>query len=798
MTTGTSSGYVGQSVRRIDGAALVTGQARFVGDLAFPGLLHVAILRSPYAHARIRQVETAAAAAMPGVVAVLSGEDVRRHLDPIPHRVDPASVGGRRAEVWALAPEEVLYTGQGVAAVAAETLEQARAALARIRVVYEPLPVVLDAEEALRPDAARVVDGWPDNVLLAGRIRHGDVEGAMARAQRVVRATIRIHRYTTQPLEPRTYLAIPDPLGEGLVLYATTQNPHQLRHMLAQTLRLPEHRLRIIVPRLGGAFGLKMIGHPEESLVCLFTLLTRRPVRWVASREEELLIGGREQVHHVEVGCTAEGRIVAFRDRFVANVGAPYPTPGWGMAPLTAATLPCVYDVQDVDIAYTLVATHKGPWTASRGYGKEAATVVMERVMDLVARACGLDPVEVRLRNLIAADAFPYRTATGLVLDSGDYRALLRRALELAGYDRLREAQARLRACGRWLGVGVAMELTPEGGSLPRSLVAGYDTAAVRVAPSGAVTVLTGVTSPGTGNETAIAQLVADELGVPPETVRVVQGDTDLCPYGFGNYSGRSVIAGGTAAVLAAREVRAKMAQVAAALLGAPPDVLRFRDGRVEVDGAPAGHPPRSVAFGEVAYVAHAQAYDLAHMIEPPLEATRTYRPPTISHQPDAYGRINPYPTYSACAYVVAAEVDPETGVVLVRQVGAVHDAGVVVNPALVAGQLRGAIAMGLGGALSEEVRYAPDGTRLTTSLGDYRMLRAPDLPPIVVEHRVTPSPHTLLGVKGGGEAGVGGAAAALMNAVADALAPLGVEVLALPLRPDVLWQAMQSARHRR
>lgn len=799
MTTGTGGRYVGQSVRRIDGAALVTGQARFVSDLAFPGLLHVALLRSPYAHARIRRVETAAATAMPGVVAVLSGEDVRRHTDPIPHRVDPASVGGRRAEVWALAPEEVLYAGQGVAAVAAETLEQARAALAHIRVEYEPLAVVLDAEEALRPDAARVVDGWPDNVLLVGRIRHGDVEGAMARAQRVVRATIRIHRYTTQPLEPRTYLAVPDPLGEGLVLYATTQNPHQLRHMLAQTLRLPEHRLRIIVPRLGGAFGLKMIGHPEESLVCLFALLTRRPVRWVARREEELLIGGREQVHHVEVGCTAEGRIVAFRDRFVANVGAPYPTPGWGMAPLTAATLPCAYDVQDVDITYTLVATHKGPWTASRGYGKEAATVVMERVMDLVARACGLDPVDVRLRNLIAADAFPYRTATGLVLDSGDYPALLQRAVELAGYDRLREIQTRLRAHGRWLGVGVAMELTPEGGSLPRSLVAGYDSATVRVAPSGAVTVLTGVTSPGTGNETAIAQLVAEELGVPPESIRVVQGDTDLCPYGFGNYSGRSVIAGGTAAVLAAREVRAKMAQVAAALTGAPPDALRFRNGRIEVDADRLrDHRPRSVTFGEVAYVAYTQAYDLARMIEPPLEATCTYRPPTIRHQPDAHGRINPYPTYSACAYVVAAEVDPETAVVQVREVTAVHDAGVVVNPALVAGQLRGAIAMGLGGALGEEVRYAPDGTPLTVSLGDYRMLRAPDLPPIVIEHRVTPSPHTLLGTKGGGEAGVGGAAAALMNAVADALAPLGVEVLALPLRPDVLWQAMQSALHRR
>jgi len=775
----------------LQGDQIVTGRAKFVADLVLPGMLHLALVRSPHAHALIRSVDLTVAGQAPGVVLAVDGEAVARHMDQIPHRIDPALVGGRHADVRPLATGKVIYAGQPVAAVMAESGEAARAAAGLVRVDYDVLPAVLDAEEALGPEAPRVIDTWPDNLLHQGSIVYGDVGGAFLAGPHRLAATLRIHRVSTQPIETRAYVAFYTPADDLLTLYATTQNPHQLRHQLAGALRRPENRIRVIVPRLGGAFGLKMIGHPEESLVCLLAMLTGRPVKWVEGREECLIITGREQVHHVEVAFTPEGRLTAFRDRFLANVGAPYATPGWGMAPLTAATLPCGYDLQCVEIQYALVVTNKGPWTASRGYGKEAATIVMERVMDLVARHLGLDPAEVRRRNLIPADAFPYRTATGLEIDSGDYRAVLDSALALSGYVRWREVQRQARVEGRHLGVGVAFELTPEGGSLPRSLVAGYDTSTVRVDPSGQVTVLTGVTSPGGGNETAIAQVVADELGVRPERIRVIQGDTDVCPYGFGNYSGRGVIAGGGSAALAARDVRRKMAQVAAGILQVAPEALVFVDGRIH----PEDRPDHAVRFSDVAYTTYTRAYDLAAVVEPPLEATRTYRPQHIRHVPDEYGRLNPYPTYSSAAYVVVVEVDPQTAVIRILHIGAVHDCGLPINPALLEGQLRGAMAMGIGAVLGEEVRYGPRGERLTTSFREYVMPRAGDLPRMVVGHHETPSPHTVLGTKGGGEAGVGGAAAAVMNAVADALAPLGVEILDLPLTPPRLWARIQEKR---
>jgi carbon-monoxide dehydrogenase large subunit len=769
----------------------VTGRARFVADLTLPGTLHLAIVRSPHAHARIRGIDTGPAVQAPGVVRVLTGAEARDQITQIPHRIDPGDYGGRHADIHCLAVGKVIYAGQPVAAVVAESREDARAAAGLIAVEYERLPAVLGGEAALERDAPRVIDGWPDNVLLTGRITGGDPARAFEAGDRTLQVTIRIHRYSTQPIETRAYVAAINRFDDTLTLYATTQNPHQLRHMLAGALRLPENRIRVIVPNLGGAFGLKMIGHPEESLVCLLALLTGRPVKWVEDREDCLIIGGREQIHHVEVAFTDEGRITGLRDRMVANVGAPYATPGWGMATLTAATIPCGYDIQDVDIQYTLAVTNKGPWTASRGYGKEASNLVMERVMDLVAHHLVRDPVEIRRRNLIPPQAFPYKTATGLVIDSGDYHAVLTKALDLIGYEGWRQAQQRLWQEGRLVGIGVACELTPEGGSLPRSLVAGYDTSTVRVDPSGKVIVLTGVTSPGGGNDTGIAQVVADELGVEIADVRVVQGDTDMCPYGFGNYSGRGMIVGGASAALAARDVREKMGKVAGVLLHVPPDDVVFRGGRIVTRTS----PERSLTFGGVAHTVYTRAYDVASVIEPPLESTRTYKPPHISHTPDERGRVNPYPTYSNGAYVAAVEVDPDTGQVKILRFVAAHDCGVVVNPPMVEGQLRGAIAMGIGGALGEAVRYGEDGRRMTTSFKEYLMPRAADMPPVEVDHHVTPSPYTLLGTKGGGEAGVGGATAAVMNAVADALSPLGVEILELPLSPPALWRAIQRAR---
>ncbi|MGH2375531.1 MAG: xanthine dehydrogenase family protein molybdopterin-binding subunit [bacterium] len=783
--------YVGSAVRPISGDLFVTGRARFVADITLPGMLHCAILRSPHAHARIRAIEVAAASRAPGVARVLTSVQAREHIPQIPHRVDPAIYGGRHADVHCLAPDVVIYAGQPVAAVVAASREDARAALRHIAMDYEILPAVLDGEAALTPDAPRVIEGWPDNVLYTARHEGGDVAAAFAGADHTLAATIRIHRYSTQPIETRAYVAEPNRFNDTLTLYATTQNPHQLRHMLAGALGVPENRIRVVVPNLGGAFGLKMIGHPEESLVCLLALLTGRPVKWVEDRDDCLIIGGREQVHHVEVAFGADGRVVGMKDRMIANVGAPYSTPGWGMANLTAVTFPCGYDIQNLDVHYTVAVTNKGPWTASRGYGKEATNLVMERVMDLVATRLGMDPAEVRQRNLIPATAFPYRSATGLVIDSGEYHATLRQVMELAGYQRWRAEQRRLRAAGRLIGIGLACELTPEGGSLPRSLVAGYDTSTVRVDPSGKVTVLTGVTSPGGGNETGIAQVVADALGADIDDIRVVQGDTEACPYGFGNYSGRSMIVGGASAALAAADVREKLAQVAAVMLDADPQSLVFERSTIRTAAA----PDHALTFREVAYTLYTRAYDLAGIVEPSLEATRTYKPPHIRHTPDEHGRVNPYPTYSNGAFIAVVEIDPDTGRVRVLHITAVHDCGVMINPALVEGQIAGAVAMGIGAALGEEVRYGENGTRLTTSFKEYLMPRASDVPVMTIGHGSTPSPYTLLGTKGGGEAGVGGATAAVVNAAADALSPLGVEILELPLRPPAIWRLIRQAK---
>ncbi len=785
--------YVGSRVKTINGDLFVTGRARFVGDINLPGTLHVAILRSPHAHARIRGIDTSAAKQAPGVVNVLTGAEARQHLDPIPHYIDPAVYGGKHADIHSLAVDKVLYAGHPVAAVVAASKHDARAALDLIKVDYEPLTCVMDGEAALQPDAPKLVEEWGDNALFRFGFTGGDAEQAFQTADHVIKDSIRIHRFSTQPIETRAYVAVFNQFDETLTLYATAQNPHPLRNVLSSALRMPENRIRIIVPNLGGAFGLKMHGHPEEPLICLLAMLTLRPVKWVEDRAECLLIGGREQLHHFEVAFNNDGRVIGLKDNIIGNTGAPAATPGWGMIFLTGLTMPCSYHIENMNVQFTAAVTNKATWNASRGYGKEAANLVMERIMDMVAARLGIDPAEVRYKNFIPADAFPYKTIPGLIFDSGDYHATLKQALELIGYQNWRDEQQRLRQQGRYIGIGIGYEVTPEGGALPGTLVAGYDTSTVKVDPAGKVTVLTGVTNPGGGNPTGIAQIVADELGVDLNEIRVVQGDTDVCPYGFGNYSGRSLIVGGGSAALAARDEREKISKVAGALLEIDPQALVFDQGRIY----PKDSPDRSLSFREVSYAVYTRAYDIASVVEPPLEATRTYKPPHINHIPDAQGRINPYPSYSNGAYVAVVEVDVETGQVNVLKFAVVHDCGTVVNPLLIEGQAQGAVAMGIGAALCEEVAYDGDGQPLTTSFKEYLMPRAPDLPPIEVGHHPTPNPFTLLGNKGAGESGVGGSQAAVVNAVADALAPFGVVIRELPFKPPRVWRMIQEARQR-
>ncbi|MEU3168428.1 xanthine dehydrogenase family protein molybdopterin-binding subunit [Streptosporangium sp. NPDC006930] len=782
---------IGTSVRKADGEVLLTGRGRFVDDYVLPGMLHAAIVRSDVAHARITGIDTSEAERAPGVELVLTGEGAARHSGPIPHFIDPAARGGRRAEVRCLAVDKVVHAGQAVVAVVARTRREAEAAAGLVRVGYDRLPHVLDADAALRPDAPRLYDDWPDNVILHNHYGTGDVDAALEAADLVVTETIRIGRTTTAPIEPRGYLASWDRFDESLTVHGSVQNPHQLRWMLARSLGLDETRIRVVTARVGGSFGLKMQGHPEETLICLLSRLTGAPVKWIEDRRECFLSGAREQVHRVTVGAMRDGRIVAVRDRIVANAGAVTAQPGWAMPNMSATTLASGYLVPNVEAELHVVATNKPPLNAARGFGKDGAHFVMERVVDLVARGLGADPARVRRVNFVPPDQFPFRTATGLNIDSGDFPGLLDKALKALDYDALRDRQRELRSRGRHLGIGLAFELTPESADGPGTFVSGFDVTTVRMNMSGGVTVLTGVTSPGGGNDTAIAQIVCDELGVPLSWIQVVQGDTDRCPSGFGNFSGRGMVVGGGSAALAARDVRAKIATVGARMLGVSHDEVEVTGGVVRVSG----DPDRSVPVPDVAAAVLTRAFAVASEVEPVLEATRAFKPGNINHVPDERGRIQPYPTYSNCLHAAVVEVDADTGLTELVDFVMAHDCGVVINPALVEGQAHGAIVMGLGAALTEELVYDDEGRLLSDRFKSYLLPRAGDLPKVRLEHQVTPSPFTMYGNKGAGEAGVGGAQAAVANAIEDALAPFGVTVTQVPLPAPVVLDLIERAR---
>lgn len=782
--------YVGARERKQHGDRFVTGHVTYVNDVVLPGMVFAAVLRSPHAHARIRSVDVSRARDAPGVLAAISGQDAARDTDPIPHFIDPAVFGGRSTDVRCLALEKVVYAGQPVAAVVAETAPDAEAALDLIAAQYEPLPVVTDAEQALSPDAPRLYEDWDDNVVLALPFVEGDVDAMLAAADHSISEELKIQRYSSQPIEPRGYVADWHETDQTLTFHGACQNPHPLRWVLARALRLQESQVRVIAPHVGGGFGLKMHGHPEEPLVCLLSRLTGRPVKWIEDRSETLLIGGREHMHHITVGFNADGRITAFRDHFVANVGALTAAPGWGMAFLTGLAFPTGYKIPATDVLSTIVATNKGPWNASRGYGKEGTNLVMERVVDMVAARLEMDPVEVRRINLIGKDEFPYRTNSGLNIDSGDYHALMDKAVELIGLEQFRERQSQARERGSYLGVGLAFELTPEAADIPGTLVGGFDSTTVKMDPSGQVSVLTGVTSPGGGNDTAIAQLVADELGVMIDDVAVVQGDTEICPYGFGNYSGRSMVVGGSSSVLAARDIAAKLTQVAAVLLESSPEDIELSQGSATAKSTGAAIPIR-----EVAYAVYTLAFAVAAAVEPRLESTRTYKPENITHLPDEKGRIQPYPTYSSAVHVAQVEVDIETGKVTVERIGVAHDCGTMINPTFVEGQMEGAVVMGVGAGMMEEQQFDDEAHPLTDRLKTYLMPRAGDVPPIEMAHQITASPFTLLGTKGAGEAGIGGAQAAIANAVHDALAPFGVTIRRMPLTAVNVLHAIREAQ---
>ncbi|PYN86300.1 MAG: xanthine dehydrogenase [Candidatus Rokuibacteriota bacterium] len=764
----------GARVRRREDSRLVTGQGRYVADVALPGLLHVAVHRSPHAHARIVRVDPTPARRRPGVVHVLVPADAAA-LGRLPLLVPHASLLAPACPE--ILPQQIVsYAGQAVALVVAESAAEAEDALDSLHVEYEPLPAVASLEEALRPDGPRVHPGG--NVASRFTQRVGDPAGELARAPVVLRERFHLHRGAGMAIETRAIAARwDDDLGQ-VTAWSTTQAPQILRRLLARYLAIPEHAVRVVTQDIGGGFGPKGIVYAEDILVPFLARALGRPVRFVETRREHLLAvtQERDQWHDVEIGLTREGRIVAVRDTFAHDCGA---FVSWGVIVpiLTSVTVPGPYRVPNYEVTLTAVYTNRVPVTPVRGAGRPQAVFVMERMLDLAAERLGIDRVLLRARNLIQPDEFPYDV--GLIsrdnsprrYDSGNYPECLRRVAEAVGADDFPAERERARAAGRAIGLGLALFVEDTG-------LGPYEGIRVRVDPLGRVFVFSGTSSQGQAHETTLAQIVADGLSVPLEQITVVPGDTAGIPYGVGTFASRVGVLASTSAAHAAAEVRRKALAVAADHLEAAPEDLALEDGRITVRGTPG----RGLALGDVAAIATAPrpGYALPGAMDPGLEAS-------------GYVHV-PQSTYSNGAHAAIVEVEPETGAVRILKYVAVDDCGTMINPLVVEGQIHGGIAHGIGNALIEEIVYDASGQLVTSTLMDYALPRAADVPPLEVHHLETPSPLNPLGVKGAGEGGTLPAPAAIANAVADALRPLGVAVTEMPLTRERLWRRVRAA----
>ncbi|HTW88083.1 MAG TPA: xanthine dehydrogenase family protein molybdopterin-binding subunit [Candidatus Binataceae bacterium] len=791
--------YIGAEITAFKSRKLVAGHGQYASDIYLDGMLYIAFLRSPHAHARIRRIDAGEARAVHGVAHVLTAEEVNRELGLLLYTIEPEGMDARRANVYALPPEKVRFVGEPVAVVVANDKYTARRAADLIEVDYEVLPPVVDCEAALEAGATLIETEWGDNLMGTRDFRSGDAERAFADADGLVEGRVKTHRYLGAPIEPRAYVASYDRFEERLTFWASTQHPHQLRACLADTLRLPEASVRVIQSDVGGAFGLKTPFYPDEALIAYLAKKLGRPVKWIEERSESFLAGGhaREERIQYEAAYRKDGKVIGLRVRIIADVGAPGTLQGCWQAWVTASCIPTVYKIPNCEIKLQVAVTNKCPWTPYRGFGKEAATFLMERLMDEVADATGIDPVSVRLANYIQPEEFPYVQVSGSILDSGNYPAAMARLIKLIDYENFAKEREAAQKQGRHIGIGISHELMPEGCTLPSSLISGYDGCTVRVTPSGDIKVLTGVTSPGTGNETGIAQIVADTLGADLERIFVVQGDTEICPFGLGNFSSRSILIGGAAAREAAIDIRTKMFKVASKMLEVMAADLEAEDGRIFVRDA----PTHAVGFADVTRAIYRESYG-PHALdfEPGLEVTRYYRTPNVYHQPQLhpFGGFSAYPSWPYGVAGCVVEVDADTGAVKILRYCYVHDSGRIVNPLLAEGTLHGGFAQGIGGAMYENLAYDDNGQLQTTTFYDYTIPTAVELPRFEVEHQETLSPFNPLGCKGVGESGVGAPLSAICRAVENALPELKLHIRETPLTPNRVWQAIEQARSAR
>ncbi|HKX19258.1 MAG TPA: xanthine dehydrogenase family protein molybdopterin-binding subunit [bacterium] len=780
------SSLFGASIRRREDPRLITGQATYTDDLRLPGMVYASIVRSPHAHARITRIDAAAARRHPGVVAVFTGRDLEGKINPIPTAWLIPNSDLKTPPHPALAVDRVRYAGDGVAVVVADGPYTARDAAALVRVDYEQLPAIVNQEKAVEAGAPQLHEEAPKNVAFTWKLAGGDAKAAFAEAERsgvVVRQRFVNQRLIPNAMETRGVVAKYTSGSGELTVWYTTQNPHIARFLMSVVTGIPEHKVRVVAPEVGGGFGSKIPFYADEAIVAFCAKATGRPVKWTEDRRENYLatIHGRDHITDLEIAARRDGTLLALRGKTWANLGAYLSTAAPGVPTiLHGLILTGCYTIPNIDYEVQGVFTNTTPVDAYRGAGRPEATYLIERMVDLVAARVGLDPADVRRKNFIKAEQFPHTTAEGLSYDSGNYGPALDKALELIEYTRLRDVQKQGPKDNRYLGLGLSTYVEICG--LGPSAVAGavgfqgglWESATVRLHPTGKATVYTGTSPHGQGEETTFAQIVADQLGLPIEDIEVVHGDTGAISMGWGTYGSRSTVVGGAAIAVASQRVRDKAAKIAAHMLEAAESDLTFERGRFSVRGT----PDRSKTIQEVTLQAYL-AWSLPAGVEPSLEASAFYDPTNF--------------TFPFGTHAVAVKVDADTGQVELRRYVAVDDCGRVINPLIVDGQVHGGIVQGIAQALHEGAAYDADGQLLTGSMSDYAVPRARMFPRFVTGRTETPSPHNPIGVKGVGETGTIASTPAVVNAVMDALKSFGVTHIDMPLTPERIWAAIHK-----
>jgi len=787
--------YIGQSVKRVEDQRFITGKGQYTDDITLPGMTYATFIRSPLAHANIKKIDLSAAKNAPGYVASYVGGDIPEAIAGVPcgWQVDFKNGDTMKEPPHPLlARTKALHVGDGVAVVIAETQAQAKDAAAMVEVEYEELPAVTDISEALKDGAPQLHDGVPNNKIFEWELGSGldAVDSALASASHVTKLDIVNQRLIPNAIEPRCAIGDYDDSRDYHTLYTSSQNPHVIRLLMsAFVLGLPEHKVRVVAPDVGGGFGSKIFHYAEEALMVWVAKQIKRPVKWTAERTESFLSDGQGRDHKTkaQMGFDSDGKMVALKVETDANLGAYLSTFSTAVPTYLHGTLmQGLYTTPAVHITVNAGVTNTAAVDAYRGAGRPEATYVIERLVETAAAEMGVDPAELRLKNFIppfdGSDAEPgYQTQVALQYDSGNYEGVLNRLLEMSDYENLKKERETARANGKLMGIGFSTYI--EACGIAPSAVVGslgaraglFEAANIRVEPTGSVTLFTGSHSHGQGHETTFAQLIADDLGIPLENVEVVHGDTGKVPFGMGTYGSRSLAVGGSAIVKSLEKIKEKGTKIAAHLLEASAEDLDFADGKWTVKGT-----DKSVAFGDVSLTAYVP-HNYPEGLEPGLDETSFYDPVNF--------------TYPFGAHMAVVEVDPDTGKVDLKRFIACDDVGNVVNPMIVDGQIHGGVAQGIGQALLEGAVYDESGQLNTASYLDYALPRADDLPSFELDRTVTPCLHNPLGAKGCGEAGTIGSTPAVVNAVVDALRPMGVTDLEMPLSPQRVWAAMQQAK---